>query len=55
MLSNHDKAIQTYEALKKRREEKQKRINQDFLGHVVANMDRVYKKNSKGRKRSGQI
>lgn len=55
MLSNHDKAVQTYEALKKRREERQKKANQDFLGHVVANMDRVYKKNSHGRKRRGQL
>lgn len=55
MLSNHDKAIQTYEALKKRREEKQKRINQDFLGHVIANIDRTCNKNYKNRKRIGQL
>lgn len=55
MLSNHDKAVQTYEILKKRKEEKQKKTYQDFLGHVVANMDRVYRKNSHGRKRRGQL
>jgi len=55
MLSNHDKAVQTYEILKKRREEKKKKSYQDFLAHTVANMDRVYKKNSQGRKRRGQL
>lgn len=55
MLNNHEKALQTYEVLKKRKEEKEKKTYQDFLAHTVANMDRVYKKNSHGRKRRGQL
>lgn len=55
MLNKHEKAIEMYEALKKRRAIKAKRTEQDFLAHTSANVDRIYKKNYPGMKRRGQI
>ena len=34
---------------------KNKRKERDFLGHTVDNLDRIYKRNYRGKKRRGQI
>ncbi len=54
-MSNRDKANKTYILLQRRKRNKERRKEQDYMLHVIDNMDMAYKKNYKGLKRRGQI
>jgi hypothetical protein len=51
MLSNKEKAILTYKALKKREERNTRKAEQDVKAISINNMARVYKKNYKNKRR----
>lgn len=54
-MTAHEKAQATYEALKKRKAAKDKNTQQNYLGHVISNIDKTCNKNYKNRKRIGQL
>ncbi|EPY2306811.1 hypothetical protein ACXATD_002479 [Clostridium sporogenes] len=54
-MSNKERANKTYILLQQRKRNKERRKEQDYMLHIMENMDRTYKKNYKGLKRRGQI
>jgi hypothetical protein len=44
-MDNKQKAEKTYILLQQRRRDRERRKKQDYMDHVICNMDRILKKN----------
>ncbi|MCS4471124.1 hypothetical protein JQ038_10290 [Clostridium botulinum] len=44
-MSNKERAEKTYLILKQRKRDRETKIKNDYMGHIIHNMDRVLKKN----------